>query len=974
MKKKTLLLGCVWVLFAASTAHAQNSSECGFELDSGRVIGGFGSDSGVRLMDPVVLDFDGDGIEDIVLAAPAFTPNGMSKAGSLYVLSGRREMTFEALRDMTFWSQFDYRFDGHTPGGQLGMTLYTGDFNGDGKRDLAVAEPGQMGAVYIFYGGKKRDRGVFDVLDEKNGADLVFRGDEIGSNLGISGCIGDFNHDGIDDLVLASISKKNAYGNQASLMTIVPMRSHWEKKSYSLAGKLNGKIVFSRPVANDIRVVHSCAAGDFNDDGLTDIALGMPLDSYQKQKAAGSVTIIYQPYKFNGTTIDLGTLDPKYGLRINGNQTNAQFGYALAAGDISGDGRVDLIVSAPNRLVKGPKAEGAVYVIEAQNLPKREVSAGRTTATAAAPVSAIEQPEDLLALIGNGGSFGSKLLLADVNGDNRQDLVVLAPTAGNLSAGEVSIWLGGPHFVESIQQTHRPDFRILGGDFMGFGTGAAFGDFNGDGKKDGIFRLTADPYQRAATGAYAVMGDIASLSQTTMLADNFMTIAAPTNGGELSKTMQRVDIAGSSYDVWFSPKGGNGRSILCLTKDGRAANETIALADENACDYRIIGPENYPIADFDFTPTPTLKPQITISVPDMPVKKSIGFVAAIPLPDEMPKNLVLNLNEKTLQSDAQTFLLNDEKASGLGTKIEWRDLDNDGFPDLIIGAPNRMIDADNTGTVFIVKGSASPKKGFVDLKSKNILAYDGFLNERIGSAWQILDFNADNIPDLVLATSNATHVNGQAFATAYVLYNPGTRTPKTYSIRAPEIASLQIQASQTKTEFKFIPQDVDLNGDGISDLLLISPNHRVGVQKQGVVYGFYANVSRTGGTLDLQNAAPDFSLSAGRNERLDDVRFVKKDGKIELIVAASDFNAGVSTTIHALAVPDAQNFAGDFSVPELTKTACDARLPKRAELVMPKNDDSAALWLLFPDDGTVMTRQGVIQKVRNWTAPLINRK
>ena len=142
------------------------------------------------------------------------------------------------------------------------------------------------------------------------------------------------------------------------------MRSRWEKKSYSMSNKLNGKTVLSRPLSGNARVVHACAAADFNDDGLTDIALGMPLDSYQKQKASGSVTVIYQPYKYNGTTIDLGKLDSKHGIRINGNQTNAQFGYALAAGDVTGDGRADLIVSAPNRLVSGPNPEGAVYVLD----------------------------------------------------------------------------------------------------------------------------------------------------------------------------------------------------------------------------------------------------------------------------------------------------------------------------------------------------------------------------------------------------------------------------------------------------------------------------------------------------------------------------------------------------------------------------------------------------------------------------------
>ena len=59
----------------------------------------------------------------------------------------------------------------------LGMNIRAGahytqfmvyDFNGDGKLDMAVSEPGQMGAVHLFYGGNAREKGVYDVL-QKNG-------------------------------------------------------------------------------------------------------------------------------------------------------------------------------------------------------------------------------------------------------------------------------------------------------------------------------------------------------------------------------------------------------------------------------------------------------------------------------------------------------------------------------------------------------------------------------------------------------------------------------------------------------------------------------------------------------------------------------------------------------------------------------------------------------------------------------------
>ena len=133
MKKRWMSAVAVsWIVFPLF-AWAQSSSEESWHLDTGRIIGGSSQESGVRLMDPVMLDWDGDGIDDVVFGAPAAAPNGVSNAGSLYVLAGKRDRTFSGTLDMTYWDSFDWRFDGHTPNGQLGMQLYVGDFNGDGK-------------------------------------------------------------------------------------------------------------------------------------------------------------------------------------------------------------------------------------------------------------------------------------------------------------------------------------------------------------------------------------------------------------------------------------------------------------------------------------------------------------------------------------------------------------------------------------------------------------------------------------------------------------------------------------------------------------------------------------------------------------------------------------------------------------------------------------------------------------------------
>ena len=944
----------LWGIVAAASlvaipvaSHAQDGTE--WQLENGRVIGGSSVDSGARLMDPVILDLDGDGYKDIVFGAPGMSPNGVPSAGSLYVIRGKKDQELTGRIDTTAWKSFDYRFDGHTAGGMLGMNLLTGDFNGDGLTDLAVAEPGGFGSVYILYGGKTRNPGIYD-MGEDGGADLAFITQYAGSSLGISGCVGDFNRDGIDDLALAHIAKNTSLGNNASQITILAMRKEWDKKVYDIGNKIYGKTVLSRPMASNLRVVHSCAAGDFNDDGLTDIALGMPLDSYQKQKTSGSVSVIFHPHKYSGTVIELSTVDEQYGLRINGDQAGAQFGYSLAAGDFTGDGRDDLAVSAPQRLVKGPKNEGAVFIYDANHFPKKTG----------------EQPETHK-LVGDGGNFGFRIQTADVNGDGRPDLVVQAPDTGSLHNGSIRAWLGGPHLADTIAESPKPDFSISGADFMGFGYGVAFGDLNADGKVDAVVRTTADPMQRENTGAQIVIGDFQSLPQSSSLSDKFLTILAPSRGGGLSSRMKIVEYMGKKYRVWFSPKGLGNRSILCLKNVEADFAEDVAVSVKDQCDIQIVGPDKHPIADFAIRKSPTQKPQLTVSIPTLPVNKATGVVAVMDLPEEITKPLVLNLNESTLKTEAQTYLLSDEEASGLGSHIEWVDLDADGFDDLVIGAPKRYIDQDLSGSIFIVRGSASPKPGYHELTASDVIQLEGFANEELGSNWLVTDFNGDGVLDLLAQAVRTPDASGEEFATVYVLYGVGKKAPKAYNVKAPDMSSLRIISAQNRSSLEILPQSIDLNHDGLDDLVLISRDYRAGLQKQGILYVIPASTKYKSGEMHLtEESHIAFSFTPGRNERLVDARFIWRDGKLLFLVDSADLTTGQHSTIDLFSEKEGYEYQGAYTASKLVRVKSEARFPKSVQVIQVSDPNKAndELWLLFPYDGITQSEQGIAQKLR----------
>jgi len=183
---------------------------------------------------------------------------------------------------------------------------------------------------------------------------------------------------------------------------------------------------------------------------------------------------------------------------VLGSQPEEQFGYALASGDIDGDGAPEIAVGAPGRRTGAGYHSGAVYVMR-----------GVDAVGLSGPVKA----SDVALFIVEGAAererFGSSVAFADADGDGFEDLIVGAPGEGDgavLERGCVYVFLSRPG-APAAATANGADAALRGeaaGDALGSSLLAA--DVDGDGADDLVASaFWAGPPARQGSGAVYVL-------------------------------------------------------------------------------------------------------------------------------------------------------------------------------------------------------------------------------------------------------------------------------------------------------------------------------------------------------------------------------------------------------------------------------------------------------------------------------------
>ena len=301
--------GEVYIVSGALVRDRQGShidlSQLGNE---GLVINGISSSDHLGAYVNAVGDIDGNGTNDLLIAADIADPNG-DKSGSAYLLFGEQlTNSFGSEIELSQLSANGVAIHGASAGDQAGIGLdWLPDIDGDGKDEIVVGS-----------------RFADSLARENSGSTFVIMGSAV---------------EGVSNQV---IDLSNISSNVIELVGAEP----------------DGRSGFT---------VRSVA--DLDGDGLAELAVGSRNSDPFERVDAGMVQIVSGSTLASATgQVDLA-VDANVAFTITGESSGDLLGYGISnAGDVNGDGLEDLAITAPRNDSAGLENNGATYLLSGRFL------------------------------------------------------------------------------------------------------------------------------------------------------------------------------------------------------------------------------------------------------------------------------------------------------------------------------------------------------------------------------------------------------------------------------------------------------------------------------------------------------------------------------------------------------------------------------------------------------------------------------
>lgn len=325
------------------------------------------------------------------------------------------------------------------PDSHDGSALAVGDFNGDGVDDLVTGRPGSGSGM----------GSVSLYISHPNGPgtgtriypDQLGQPNESGSRFGAALATGDFDGNGFDDLAIGSPGKIIEGDDNAGYVVVL----YANEGNFDFA---NPQIFSQGNLAGAVEAGDqfgfSLAAGDLSADGIDDLVVGVPTEDvlsagFGQRTDAGAVNVIYGIEGVGLTTSGNEIVHQEVAGVTLNVNDHDLFGFSLAIGDFTGDLQPDLAVGVPGEFRGASDGAGAVEIFEGAPGGLDLFAEEQVFSQLDASTPGTPNDDD---------QFGYSLASGDFDGNGRLDLAVGVPGEGEFegatAAGIVQVFYGFP--------------------------------------------------------------------------------------------------------------------------------------------------------------------------------------------------------------------------------------------------------------------------------------------------------------------------------------------------------------------------------------------------------------------------------------------------------------------------------------------------------------------------------------------------
>ncbi len=770
------------------------------------ILGGATSDQfGIAL---TTGDFNADGRTDLAVGADGYS----SSTGRVYIFYGDGQIP-------TSTTTADVTITGNATSDLFGYALTAGDFNTDGKTDLAVGASGystNTGRVYILYGDGS-------IPTTAATADVTITGESTSNYFGYALTTGDLNTDSKTDLAVG------AYGYSTDTGRVYIFHNDGSIPTTAATAD----IIISGG-GSDSLFARALTVGDFNTDGRVDLAVG----THNYISGTGRVYIFYNDGSIPTTTVSADAT-------LTGAYTGITFGFSLVASDFNADGRTDLAVSSNAYSTD----TGQIHIF---------YNDGAMPATS-------DRADIIITGEATSNYFGYTLAVGDMNGDGRADLIVGA-YGNNTSTGKVYFYKTRENFAWQIQRqptsssitrtglgTTGQEININGeGFFSAIGWALATGDFNADGRMD--LAASGTGYA-SSTGRVYIFFSSGSLTTAAASADVIIggSVTNEQFGGALASgdfnADGRIDLAVSSYE--YSNK--TGRAYL-FYNDGswpaNAASADVTLTGESTLYYF-----GWSMAAGDFN----ADGETDLAVGSYKYSSDDGRV-------------YIFYNDGSYPAPASAdVIITGEASSRLGTSLVAGDFNADGRTDLASGA---QAYTSSTGRVYIFYNDGSIP---TTAATADVIITGGATSNQFGDKLVAGDYNTDGTTDLAVSATTYSSSTGRV----YIFNNDGS-IPTTAAT-----ADVTITGETTSDGFGSALVGGDWNADGRIDLAVGASGYSSATGRSYIFHND-GSIPTTAATADIILTGESAPSSYGYSLASGDFNV---DGKTDLLVAGIDYSS-----------------------------------------------------------------------------------